>query len=171
MVASRSRCRDRFPSRKRTRSQHPVMNRFQPVPTHSEKVLNDAVNRQEALRLASGGKKHDVRAGFGTGMEERQRTISTLGQSRTDKISRSLSGIAPSKQESTTYEPSLVCKLLILGCRLLIPDRLLAMQTHFYPDFQVDSEGLPTSRDLRREIPPKLQLLDVSHCALLRPRR
>ena len=39
--------------------------------------------------------------------------------------SRSLSGIAPSKQESTTYEPSLVCKLLILGCRLLIPDRLL----------------------------------------------
>ena len=39
--------------------------------------------------------------------------------------SRSLSGIAPSKQESTTYEPSLVCKLLIVGCRLLIPDRLL----------------------------------------------
>ena len=38
---------------------------------------------------------------------------------------RSLSGIAPSKQESTTYEPSPVCKLLILGCRLLIPDRLL----------------------------------------------
>ena len=34
--------------------------------------------------------------------------------------------LAPSKQESTTYEPSLVCKLLILGCRLLIPDRLLA---------------------------------------------
>ena len=33
--------------------------------------------------------------------------------------------MAPSKQESTTYEPSLVCKLLILGCRLLIPDRLL----------------------------------------------
>ena len=41
-------------------------------------------------------------------------------------LTRSLSGIAPSKQESTTYEPSLVCKLLILGCRLLIPDRLLA---------------------------------------------
>ena len=40
-------------------------------------------------------------------------------------VARSLSGIAPSKQESTTYEPSLVCKLLILGCRLLIPDRLL----------------------------------------------
>ena len=34
--------------------------------------------------------------------------------------------LAPSKQESTTYEPSLVCKLLILSCRLLIPDRLLA---------------------------------------------
>ena len=34
--------------------------------------------------------------------------------------------LAPSKQESTTYEPSLVCKLLILGCRVLIPDRLLA---------------------------------------------
>ena len=33
--------------------------------------------------------------------------------------------LAPSKQESTTYEPFLVCKLLILGCRLLIPDRLL----------------------------------------------
>ena len=33
--------------------------------------------------------------------------------------------LAPSKQESTTYEPSLVCRLLILGCRLLIPDRLL----------------------------------------------
>ena len=33
--------------------------------------------------------------------------------------------LAPSKQESTTYEPSLVCKLLILRCRLLIPDRLL----------------------------------------------
>ena len=43
------------------------------------------------------------------------------------KSSRSLSGIAPSKQESTTYEPSLVCKLLILGCRLLIPDRLLGV--------------------------------------------
>ena len=35
--------------------------------------------------------------------------------------------LAPSKQESTTYEPSLVCKLLILGCRLLIPDRLLGV--------------------------------------------
>ena len=44
------------------------------------------------------------------------------------RTARSLSGIAPSKQESTTYEPSLVCKLLILGCRLLIPDRLLAKQ-------------------------------------------
>ena len=33
--------------------------------------------------------------------------------------------LAPSKQESTTYEPSPVCKLLILDCRLLIPDRLL----------------------------------------------
>ena len=36
--------------------------------------------------------------------------------------------MAPSKQESTTYEPSLVCKLLILGCRLLIPDRLLEVR-------------------------------------------
>ena len=35
--------------------------------------------------------------------------------------------LAPSKQESTTYEPSPVCKLLILGCRLLIPDRLLGL--------------------------------------------
>ncbi len=33
--------------------------------------------------------------------------------------------LAPSNQESTTYEASLVCKLLILGCRILIPDRLL----------------------------------------------
>ena len=33
--------------------------------------------------------------------------------------------LAHSKQESTTYESSPVCKLLILGCRLLIPDRLL----------------------------------------------
>ena len=37
--------------------------------------------------------------------------------------------LAPSKQESTTYEPSPVCKLLILGCRLLIPDRLLDMES------------------------------------------
>ena len=37
--------------------------------------------------------------------------------------------LAPSKQESTTYEPSLICKLLILGCRLLIPDRLLGTPT------------------------------------------
>ena len=37
--------------------------------------------------------------------------------------------LAPSKQESTTYEPSPVCKLLILGCRLLIPDRLLGIPT------------------------------------------
>ena len=37
--------------------------------------------------------------------------------------------LAPSKQESTTYEPSLVCKLLILGCRLLIPDRLLGRRS------------------------------------------
>ncbi len=36
--------------------------------------------------------------------------------------------MAPSKQESTTYEPSPVCKLLILGCRLLIPDRLLGIR-------------------------------------------
>ena len=36
--------------------------------------------------------------------------------------------LAPSKQESTTYKPSRVCKLLILGCRLLIPDRLLVQQ-------------------------------------------
>ena len=36
--------------------------------------------------------------------------------------------LAPSNQESTTYEPSLVCKLLILGCRLLIPDRLLEIR-------------------------------------------
>ena len=33
--------------------------------------------------------------------------------------------LAPSKQESTTYRPGMARKLLILGCRLLIPDRLL----------------------------------------------
>ena len=41
--------------------------------------------------------------------------------------------LAPSKQESTTYEPSLVCKLLILGCRPLIPDRFL--ETVLLPGF------------------------------------
>ena len=40
--------------------------------------------------------------------------------------------LAPSKQESTTYEPSLVCKLLILGCRLLIPDRLLGTRINVH---------------------------------------
>ena len=53
-----------------------------------------------------------------------------LHTERRRPASRSLSGIAPSKQESTTYEPSLVCKLVILGCRLLIPDRLLARLFH-----------------------------------------
>ena len=42
--------------------------------------------------------------------------------------------LAPSKQESTTYEPSPVCKLLILGCRLLIPDRLLDRQPRIGQD-------------------------------------
>ena len=42
--------------------------------------------------------------------------------------------LAPSKQESTTYEPSLVCKLLSLGCRPLIPDRLLdILQGNYVP--------------------------------------
>ncbi len=51
--------------------------------------------------------------------------------------------LAPSKQESTTYEPSLVCKLLILGCRLLIPDRLL--ETHSTPlCFELSRKGWPS---------------------------
>ena len=45
-----------------------------------------------------------------------------------NKILGACRELAPSKQESTTYEPSLVCKLLILGCRPLIPDRLLEME-------------------------------------------
>ena len=53
--------------------------------------------------------------------------------------------LAPSKQESTTYEPSLVCKLLILGCRLLIPDRLLAA---FYQDV-LGCVPVPPERDLK----------------------
>ena len=44
--------------------------------------------------------------------------------------------LAPSKQESTTYEPSLVCKLLILRCRLLIPDRLLEEAQDLINDLQ-----------------------------------
>ena len=41
--------------------------------------------------------------------------------------------LAPSKQESTTYEPSLVCKLLIFCCRPLIPDRLLVQYEEQFP--------------------------------------
>ena len=54
---------------------------------------------------------------------------------------RSLSGIAPSKQESTTYEPSPVCKLLILGCRLLIPDRLLDAADRLIGDLLQKCDG------------------------------
>ena len=61
-------------------------------------------------------------------------------QRQWDRIDRSNLGacreLAPSKQESTTYESSLVCKLLILGCRLLIPDRLLVIPR--YPDDDLD---------------------------------
>ena len=46
--------------------------------------------------------------------------------------------LAPSKQESTTYEPSPVCKLLILSCRLLIPDRLLAVSAQLMRRVLVD---------------------------------
>ena len=68
--------------------------------------------------------------------------------------------LAPSKQESTTYEPSPVCKLLILGCRLLIPDRLLGasvIEKHFTlsrdlqdPDhaFSVEPDELRRIRDV-----------------------
>ena len=47
------------------------------------------------------------------------------GRGRSSAVLGACRELAPSKQESTTYEPSMVCKLLILGCRLLIPDRLL----------------------------------------------
>ena len=50
-----------------------------------------------------------------------------LSPARTAKQLGACRELAPSKQESTTYEPSPVCKLLILGCRLLIPDRLLGI--------------------------------------------
>ena len=54
--------------------------------------------------------------------------------------------LAPSKQESTTYEPSLVCKLLILGCRLLIPDRLLDTLRSAWAEVaqQERAESVPT---------------------------
>ena len=67
--------------------------------------------------------------------------------------------LAPSNQESTTYEPSLVCKLLILGCRILIPDRLLALcslpviarstappKGHASPLLPTPGAGSPTGR-------------------------
>ena len=49
--AGRSTYRDRFPDGKSTRPQHPVMNRFEPVTTQSEKIQNDTVDRKEELSL------------------------------------------------------------------------------------------------------------------------
>ena len=69
--------------------------------------------------------------------------------------------LAPSKQESTTYEPSLVCKLLILSCRLLIPDRLLEpgdWMERFLIGSGVETIGVEAVRDrllegrLRQEV-------------------
>ena len=57
--------------------------------------------------------------------------------------------LAPSKQESTTYEPSLVCKLLILGCRLLIPDRLLDKKL----DEWIRTDGLGFAYSLKTLLP------------------
>ena len=54
-----------------------------------------------------------------------------------DRLLGACRELAPSKQESTTYEPSLVCKLLTLGCRLLIPDRLLGKKATDFTDFTV----------------------------------
>ena len=75
-----------------------------------------------ALVLLLNDPDDDVRA-------EALRALGNLGATeQASQIADSLGAcreLAPSKQESTTYEPSLVCKLLILGCRLLIPDRLL----------------------------------------------
>ena len=56
--------------------------------------------------------------------------------------------MAPSKQESTTYEPSPVCKLLILGCRLLIPDRLLVSPVSSLPSKVADVLQLGTRRTI-----------------------
>ena len=71
--------------------------------------------------------------------------------------------LAPSKQESTTYEPSLVCKLLILGCRLLIPDRLLAdyLGGRGYSVVPA-SDGLEAVNAVERDSSIRIVLLDVS---------
>ena len=68
------------------------------------------------LRIAGYTAKRRRHSGFPNGDLSDSIVLCYLGACRE---------LAPSKQESTTYEPSLVCKLLILGCRPLIPDRLL----------------------------------------------
>ena len=74
--------------------------------------------------------------------------------------------MAPSKQESTTYEPSLVCKLLILGCRLLIPDRLLAALRDITPRKQAE-EVLSKLNAQLQEANEKLQKLDEAKSRLI----
>ena len=51
-VAVLSGCRHRFPSFKRTCSQHPMMNCFESVPGQPEKIQNDAMHRKEELSLS-----------------------------------------------------------------------------------------------------------------------
>ena len=78
-----------------------------------KKLLEQQKNERDALKKRLSGVKKQIRE------EQRklnERRAALLGACRE---------LAPSKQESTTYEPSLVCKLLILCCRLLIPERLL----------------------------------------------
>ena len=44
-------CGHRSPHGERSRSQHPMMNRPEPVPTQAKQILNDAVDVQESLRV------------------------------------------------------------------------------------------------------------------------
>ena len=94
-------------------------------------------HRQEFARTASSGK---AKTDFGKAARDDPASEARKPQ-HSPAIARAIGAcreLAPSKQESTTYEPSLVCKLLILGCRPLIPDRLIerakrhqaAQQTH-----------------------------------------
>ncbi len=71
--------------------------------------------------------------------------------------------LAPSKQESTTYEPSLVCKLLILGCRLLIPDRLLEAKRLDDGPIVVGSRIARVVRFLGRRIQYTLKIVEQEH--------
>ena len=93
----------------------------------SLRAVLDAITSTSVSRLDLAGKTH--------------RRCSRFGWYRSLGACREL---APSKQESTTYEPSLVCKLLILGCRPLIPDRLLGHS--ITQDGAIELESTPMKR-------------------------